>query len=47
MAEEFTKAGVPAGVANDVFGIQMLGNTLLHVGHRGAEAALPPADPQP
>jgi alkylation response protein AidB-like acyl-CoA dehydrogenase len=29
VAEEFTKAGVPAGVANDVFGIQMLGNTLL------------------
>jgi alkylation response protein AidB-like acyl-CoA dehydrogenase len=29
LAEEFTKAGVPAGGPNDVFGIQMLGNTLL------------------
>jgi alkylation response protein AidB-like acyl-CoA dehydrogenase len=29
VAEEFTKAGVPAGIANDVFGITMLGNTLL------------------
>lgn len=29
VAEEFTKAGVPGGVSNDVFGIQMLGNTLL------------------
>lgn len=29
VAEEFTKAGVPAGGPNDVFGIQMLGNTLL------------------
>jgi alkylation response protein AidB-like acyl-CoA dehydrogenase len=28
LAEEFTKAGVPTGGANDVFGIQMLGNTL-------------------
>ena len=29
LAEEFTRAGVPAGGPNDVFGIQMLGNTLL------------------
>jgi alkylation response protein AidB-like acyl-CoA dehydrogenase len=29
LAEELTKAGVPSGGANDVFGIQMLGNTLL------------------
>jgi alkylation response protein AidB-like acyl-CoA dehydrogenase len=29
LAEEFTKAGVPTGGPNDVFGIQMLGNTLL------------------
>jgi hypothetical protein len=29
IAEEFTKAGVPTGGPNDVFGIQMLGNTLL------------------
>ncbi|HEX9258633.1 MAG TPA: acyl-CoA dehydrogenase family protein [Acidimicrobiales bacterium] len=29
LAEEFTKAGVPSGGPNDVFGIQMLGNTLL------------------
>ena len=28
LAEELTKAGVPAGGSNDVFGIQMLGNTL-------------------
>jgi hypothetical protein len=32
MAEEFNKAGVPTGGSNDVFGIQMLGNTLLHWG---------------
>ena len=41
LAEEFTKAGVPAGHGNDVFGIQMVGNTILAVGHRGAEGALP------
>jgi hypothetical protein len=29
LAEEFVKAGVPTGGPNDVFGIQMLGNTLL------------------
>ena len=28
IAEEFAKAGVPTGGPNDVFGIQMLGNTL-------------------
>jgi alkylation response protein AidB-like acyl-CoA dehydrogenase len=32
VAEEFTKAGVPQGAANDAFGIQMLGNTLLFWG---------------
>jgi alkylation response protein AidB-like acyl-CoA dehydrogenase len=32
VAEEFAKAGVPTGGANDVFGIQMLGNTLLLYG---------------
>ncbi len=32
VAEEFTKAGVPAGAPNDVFGIKMLGNTLLRWG---------------
>ena len=32
VAEEFTKAGVPTGGPNDVFGIQMLGNTLLQWG---------------
>jgi alkylation response protein AidB-like acyl-CoA dehydrogenase len=32
LAEEFTRAGVPKGGLNDVFGIQMLGNTLLHWG---------------
>lgn len=29
LAEEFVKAGVPQGGPNDVFGIQMVGNTLL------------------
>jgi len=28
LGEELTKAGVPSGGHNDVFGIQMLGNTL-------------------
>ena len=32
IAEEFTKSGVPTGGPNDVFGIQMLGNTLLQWG---------------
>lgn len=32
LAEEFAKAGVPMGGPNDVFGIQMLGNTLLQWG---------------
>jgi alkylation response protein AidB-like acyl-CoA dehydrogenase len=30
--EEFAKAGVPTGGPNDVFGIQMVGNTLIHWG---------------
>ena len=32
MAEEFQKAGVPTGGPNDAFGIQMVGNTLIHWG---------------
>jgi hypothetical protein len=32
LAEEFTKAGVPQGAPNDVFSIQMIGNTLLEWG---------------
>jgi alkylation response protein AidB-like acyl-CoA dehydrogenase len=32
LAEEFARAGVPTGGPNDVFGIQMLGNTLLNWG---------------
>jgi alkylation response protein AidB-like acyl-CoA dehydrogenase len=32
IAEEFAKAGVPTGGPNDVFGIQMLGNTLMQWG---------------
>ncbi len=32
LAEEFARAGVPTGGPNDVFGIQMVGNTLLHWG---------------
>ncbi len=32
MAEEFQKAGVPTGAPNDVFGIQMVGNTIIEWG---------------
>jgi alkylation response protein AidB-like acyl-CoA dehydrogenase len=32
IAEEFTKAGVPLGSTNDVFSIQMIGNTLIEWG---------------
>jgi alkylation response protein AidB-like acyl-CoA dehydrogenase len=32
LAEEFTKAGGPAGGPNDVFGIQMVGNTIIQWG---------------
>ncbi len=32
LAEEFARAGVPGGGPNDVFGIQMLGNTILRWG---------------
>jgi len=32
MAEEFQKAGVPTGAGNDVFSIQMVGNTILNWG---------------
>lgn len=32
LAEEFARSGVPTGGANDVFGIQMLGNTVLIYG---------------
>lgn len=32
LAEEFARAGVPAGAPNDVFGIQMVGNTILQWG---------------
>ncbi len=32
VAEEFYRAGVPTGGPNDVFGIQMVGNTILHWG---------------
>jgi hypothetical protein len=32
VAEEFSRAGVPTGGPNDVFGIQMVGNTILHWG---------------
>jgi len=32
LAEEFGRAGVPAGGPNDVFGIQMVGNTILQWG---------------
>ena len=32
MAEEFQKAGVPTGGPNDVFGIQMVGNTIVKWG---------------
>jgi len=32
VAEEFYRAGVPTGGPNDVFGIQLVGNTILHWG---------------
>jgi len=32
LAEEFMRAGVPAGGSNDAFSIQMVGNTILHWG---------------
>jgi alkylation response protein AidB-like acyl-CoA dehydrogenase len=32
LAEEFERAGVPTGIPNDVFSIQMIGNTLLQWG---------------
>src|SRR5205814_2746959 len=32
LAEEFAKAGVPQSGANDVFGIQMVGNTIIEWG---------------
>ncbi len=32
MAEEFARAGVPTSGPNDTFGIQMVGNTILHWG---------------
>jgi len=32
LAEELERAGVPAGIVNDVFSIQMIGNTLLQWG---------------
>ncbi|MFP5326765.1 MAG: acyl-CoA dehydrogenase [Acidimicrobiia bacterium] len=32
VAEEFAKAGVPSGGSNDVFGIQMVGNTIIQWG---------------
>ncbi|HVM51926.1 MAG TPA: acyl-CoA dehydrogenase family protein [Acidimicrobiales bacterium] len=37
-AEEFAKAGVPPGGPNDVFGIQMLGNTLINWGTEEQQA---------
>ncbi|MEI7618158.1 MAG: acyl-CoA dehydrogenase family protein [Actinomycetota bacterium] len=37
-AEEFARAGVPTGGYNDVFGIQMLGNTLLQWGSEEQKA---------
>ncbi len=32
LVEEFTRAGVPTGGPNDAFGIQMVGNTIIHWG---------------
>ncbi|MEY4606535.1 MAG: hypothetical protein RLY45_1295 [Actinomycetota bacterium] len=42
IAEEFATAGVPMGGPNDVFGIQMLGNTLLRWGSDEQKAAYLP-----
>jgi alkylation response protein AidB-like acyl-CoA dehydrogenase len=45
LAEEFAKAGVPGGGPNDVFGIQMVGNTILQWGTEEQKRALHPEDP--
>jgi len=42
LAEEFARAGVPGGGPNDVFGIQMLGNTLLRWGTEEQKKHYPP-----
>ena len=44
LAEELARAGVPMGRVTDATSVKMLGNTLVRVGHRGAEAPLPPPD---
>jgi alkylation response protein AidB-like acyl-CoA dehydrogenase len=38
LAEEFARAGAPAGAENDAFGITMLGNTLIAVGSEEQKA---------
>ncbi len=38
LAEELARAGVPSGVPNDAFGIQMVGNTLLRWGTEDQKA---------
>ena len=43
--EEFARAGVPTGGSNDVFGIQMLGNTLLRWGTEEQKPRYLPRDP--
>ena len=45
LAEEFYKAGVPTGGDNDVFGIQMVGNTILQWGTDEQKAHFLPAHP--
>jgi alkylation response protein AidB-like acyl-CoA dehydrogenase len=42
MAEEFARAGVPTGGPNDVFGIQMVGNTILQWGSEEQKRAFIP-----
>ena len=42
LAEEFAKAGVPTGAVNDVFSIQMVGNTLLQWGTEEQKRAFIP-----
>ena len=45
LAEEFTRAGVPGGGPNDVFSIQMLGNTLIQWGSEERRWRLQRASP--
>ena len=45
LMEELARAGVPFGEHTDLFGIKMLGNTLLRLGTAGAEGQVPAPHP--